>query len=245
LTNKDLDELALSYRQRPSDEKAERLMTELDPKVRWVVRTFFALRGHDDEDVRQEAYIALFTSAIPTWDPAKGPFRPFAILCMRRHLITRLKKLTNKEHGGTKTEVSLDAAREHIDQIKDHHEKDDASWAEPVAREEYQPEFGDEYREMLVKIRPELTKAERIVLDLYLSGHTYEEMAEVLSKTKLDDYRWKRRKAGCGEAEIIPIKSVDNALFRIRCKISRKFQDHVMSDGSPAIPHPTRDSRYH
>lgn len=64
--------------------------------------------GQDDQDVHQEALIGLWI-ACANWNPARGPFPPFARLVIHRRLTTILKAALAK-----KQMLLTDAAREDV-----------------------------------------------------------------------------------------------------------------------------------
>lgn len=80
----------------------------------------YYIPGSDQDDVHQEAMIALWIAS-ETWDQRRGPFRPFAALVIRRHLIDAVKTACREKHRyltlAVRDPLSVEAAdqREHVD----------------------------------------------------------------------------------------------------------------------------------
>lgn len=164
--------------------------------IRIKTRTYF-LVGADREDIIQEGMIGLF-KAIRDYDKRRMiSFKTFAELCITRQIITAVKSATRQKHIPLNSYISLN---------KPIYEEDsDWTLLDVLYGEEQQnPEdivinkesmFGFEGR-----ISEVLSAFELEVVTMYLKGNTYQEMAVTLSK---------------------PVKSIDNALQRIKKKLER------------------------
>lgn len=156
-------------------------------------RTYF-LRGADKEDIIQEGMIGL-VKAIRDYNPDKqSGFKAFAELCITRQIITAIKTATRQKHLPLNSYVSLynteggdDDNRMLIDTL----ECDYGSNPEECLI------IAESYKNIDEKILKILSKFEKEVLEHYMEGLSYGEIAE---------------KLGC------PIKSIDNALQRIKHK---------------------------
>lgn len=134
------------------------------------------------DDAVQEATIA-FYNAIKTYDSQRSSFSTFASLCIKRAVITFARKNGAQKNIPDELLSSLDDS-----------EISDNSTPEAIfiAKEDYNT--------LTQSIRVELSKLEYEVLQLFLAGMPYSNIAEMLN---------------------ISEKSVDNALSRIRKKLKK------------------------
>ena len=195
-TSKD-EELIL--RIRDGEEKiTDYIMEKYKNLVRSKAGSMYIL-GADREDLIQEGMIGLF-KAIRDYDIGRdASFATFADLCVARQMYTAVQAAGRKKHAPLNSYVSLYAGNG-SDKIEEEKELLDSL----VSRDEQNPEellIDRENVERIEKaIESELSSFERQVLDLYLTGMKYTEIARVLGK---DD------------------KSTDNALQRCRSKIRK------------------------
>jgi RNA polymerase sporulation-specific sigma factor len=165
--------------------------------ARAKARSYF-LVGGDREDVVQEAMIGLY-KAVRDYEPGRdASFRSFADLCITRQILTAVKAATRQKHVPLNAYVPLDrpespdSARPLRDSIVDDGGDD------PLRR----VLDTDELRELRAVVGEVLSGLETEVLDLYVEGRSYQEIAEHLGRH---------------------VKSVDNALQRIKRKLERRF----------------------
>lgn len=195
-TSKD-EELIL--RIRDGEEKiTDYIMEKYKNLVRSKAGSMYIL-GADREDLIQEGMIGLF-KAIRDYDIGRdASFATFADLCVARQMYTAVKAAGRKKHAPLNSYVSLYAGNG-----SDKTEEEKKLLDSLVSRDEQNPEellIDRENVERIEKaIESELSSFERQVLDLYLTGMKYTEIARVLGK---DD------------------KSTDNALQRCRSKIRK------------------------
>lgn len=127
-------------------------------------------------------------------------FKAFAELCITRQIITAIKTATRQKHIPLNTSVSLD--KPVFDEESDRTLLDVI--AGPVLDD---PEGLMIHREDFVQMEDEMNKVlsglEKQVLALYLDGQSYQEISEELNRQ---------------------VKSVDNALQRIKRKLERYMQ---------------------
>ena len=161
----------------------EYLLEKYKPFVKSRSRALF-LVGGDREDLIQEGMIGLF-KAIRDYDEEKGvPFAGFAKLCIERQLYTAIESAGRQKNAPLNGYVSLSEETENLV---------DGGIEEAVIQREF---FQQIYEEAQTYLSP----LEREVLELYLEGQDYTEIAKVLGKTD---------------------KSIDNALQRIKSKIKK------------------------
>ena len=195
-TSKD-EELIL--RIRDGEEKiTDYIMEKYKNLVRSKAGSMYIL-GADREDLIQEGMIGLF-KAIRDYDIGRdASFATFADLCVARQMYTAVQAAGRKKHAPLNSYVSLYAGNG-----SDKTEVEKELLDSLVSRDEQNPEellIDRENVERIEKaIESELSSFERQVLDLYLTGMKYTEIARVLGK---DD------------------KSTDNALQRCRSKIRK------------------------
>lgn len=165
--------------------------------VRTVVRMYF-LVGADREDVVQEGMIGLF-KAIRDFDVTKQTsFKGFAEMCVRRQVLTAIKNATRQKHMPLNSYISLSKP------AYDDDNSDDTLIDALSVNRETDPEelfIGKENIEILgVKIEENLSKLEKEVLKMYLSGISYQEIASIMGRSP---------------------KSIDNALQRVKKKLEK------------------------
>ena len=157
--------------------------------------------GADREDLIQEGMIGLF-KAIRDYDIGRdASFFTFADLCVSRQMYTAVQAAGRQKHAPLNTYISLYANMSGQEDGEEREMINDIS-----SQAEKNPEellIDRENLELLEKaIDKELSGFEKQVLDLYLTGMKYTQIAKVLGR---DD------------------KSTDNALQRIKNKIRRQL----------------------
>lgn len=166
--------------------------------VRSKAKSMFIL-GADNEDLIQEGMIGLF-KAVRDFDSGRdASFHTFAELCISRQMYTAVQASKRQKHFPLNTYVSLDGG----DGTPD--DQEGLRLTELLAdRTELSPEelFLDKERVTYLEetIDRELSDFERQVLDLYITGMSYSEIAKVLGRDE---------------------KATDNALQRLKAKIRK------------------------
>ncbi len=173
------------------------LMNKYKLLVEKKAKSYF-LMGASKEDIIQEGMIGLF-KAIRDYNPNKeASFFSFADLCITRQIITAVKASTRQKHMPLNSYVSLNKPSYQDDE--DRPDLIDSVSGERVVN----PEDVLIGRENLHIIEHEmiqkLSKFEKKVLQLYIDGLTYIEIAEHMER---------------------PVKSIDNALQRIKKKVEK------------------------
>ncbi len=178
------------------DLKAEKyLYARYSFVVKKVVSAFFILGG-DKDDLFQEAMIG-FINAVNRFNfDINNNFRSFAELCIRRQIISAIRKTRGYEKNLLNSSISIYGIVN--DDLEDNliEKLEDLSCPNPenvVIKKEQM----NSLREIQSKI---LSKFEREVLLEYEKGKTYEEISIALDKD---------------------VKAIDNALQRIKSKINK------------------------
>ena len=161
--------------------------------------------GAEREDVVQEGMIGLF-KAIKSYNPEKqNSFKTFANICIERQLITAIKSSNRQKHMPLNSYLSLNTAaydnneEDSVELIDTFNSKTIEDPLETITKKEY-------YEEVKNTVNKHLSKFEKQVLDRFIKGESYVTIAQ-----KLDS----------------PVKSVDNAIQRIRKKaIKNMFNEN-------------------
>lgn len=175
----------------------DKIMDFLMEKYKYLVRRkshALFLLGGDTDDLIQEGMIRLF-KAVRDYDESQSSFYHFAELCISRQIYTAIEAATRKKHGPLNSYVSLSHGPEDPEELPIN---------ENLTVRNRDPEQIFIDREnvdlFLKKINEHLSRMERQVLDLYLEGMNYRQIAREMDK---------------------PEKSIDNALQRIRGKVEK------------------------
>lgn len=176
-------------------EALDTLINKYKELVNMKIGKYFII-GAEKEDIYQEGMIGLY-KAIKSFDPEKqNSFKTFANLCIERQLITAIKTSNRQKHMPLNSYLSLNDTA---------YDDNDISWLEvfdsntiedpleTITKKEY-------YKTIEDKIEEKLSDFEKQVLHRYARGESYVTIAE-----KLD----------------APVKSVDNAIQRIRKKAEK------------------------
>lgn len=175
----------------------ECLVTRYTQLVRACARPYF-LAGGDSEDLIQEGMIGLL-SAIRSFVPDReAGFRTYAETCIRNRLRSAVRTAARDKHRPLNHSISLDSPS--FDGTQDPRTYNAADHNLQAPEDLL---IGREEREGRIKaLRGILSGFEKTVLELYLAGLSQSEIAQRVGK---------------------PLKSVDNAVQRIRRKAAPFF----------------------
>jgi RNA polymerase sporulation-specific sigma factor len=185
-------------------EALEHLINKYKNFVRAKARSYFLI-GADREDIVQEGMIGLYKSIRDFKEDKLSSFKAFAELCITRQIITAIKTATRQKHIPLNSYVSLD--KPIYDEESDRTLLDVICGNKVTDPEELiinQEEFDD----IEVKMGEILSELERQVLMLYLDGRSYQEIAVDLDRH---------------------VKSIDNALQRVKRKLERYLEIREVS----------------
>lgn len=190
------DEQVVELARSGSEEAYSHIITRYRNLVYKKARVYF-IKGADEEDLIQEGMIGLY-KAVRDFTPEKSSFAAFAKLCVSRNMITAVKNSSRNKHMPLNSYVSLDGSDETENggacEIAD---------AENSANPENILLNKEAFDGITYKINQALSKLEMQVLALYLDGHSYREIADMLNKDP---------------------KSVDNAVQRMRKKLEKMLE---------------------
>lgn len=196
------DEEIISQIKQGNQEALVYILEKYKNLVNIKVSKYF-MAGAEKEDIVQEGMIGLF-KAIKDFKPDKqNSFKSFANICIERQLITAIKSSNRQKHMPLNSYLSLNTAAyennedDSVELIDTFYNKEVEDPLETIMKKEY-------YTEVENAVNKNLSKFEKQVLDQFLKGESYVKIAE-----KLDS----------------PVKSVDNAIQRIRKKAIKNMFD--------------------
>lgn len=167
--------------------------------VRAKAKSYF-LVGADREDVIQEGMIGLYKAIRDFKGDKLSSFKAFAELCITRQMITAVKTATRQKHIPLNSYVSLD--KPIFDEESDRTLMDVVCGSKGLDPEQMLIKQ-EKYDDIEVKMSEVLSDLERKVLMLYLDGRTYQEISADLKRH---------------------VKSIDNALQRVKRKLERYLE---------------------
>ena len=177
------------------DEALTYILEKYKDLVNAKVGKYFII-GAEREDTIQEGMIGLF-KAIKCFDPDKqNSFKSFANICIERQLITTIKTSNRQKHMPLNSYLSLNTSAyennddDSIELLETFNSNTIEDPLETIMKQE-------EYTEVEKAVNKNLSNFERQVLTRFLNGESYNKIAEKLET---------------------PVKSVDNAIQRIRKK---------------------------
>lgn len=183
------------------DEQAlEFLINKYKGFVRAKARTYFLI-GADREDIIQEGMIGLFKAIRDFRGDKLTSFRAFAELCITRQIITAIKTATRQKHIPLNSYISLN--KPIFDEESDRTLLDVIS-EENISDPEQVMINREEFAGIELKMGEILSELEWEVLSKYLQGRSYQEIAVELKRH---------------------VKSIDNALQRVKRKLEKYLQD--------------------
>ncbi len=188
------DEQIISQIKEGDEQALSFLLDKYKDLVNSKVGKYFII-GAEKDDIIQEGMIGLY-KAIRDFDTYKqNTFKTFANICVERQLITAIKSSNRQKHIPLNSYLSLNMSAYENDEdstelIETFKSDTIEDPLETIMKREY-------FNEIQNTMHKSLSKFEESVLDRYMQGESYEVIAK-----KLDT----------------PIKSVDNAIQRIRKK---------------------------
>lgn len=181
----------------------EHLINRYKSLVNMKVSKYYII-GAEREDIVQEGLIGLF-KAIKNYQTNKqSSFKNFANMCIERQLITAIKSSNRQKHMPLNSYLSLNMNAYDNNDINDKNEVDlieilNTNLIEDPLDTITQKEY---YKIIENAIDKSLSSFEKQVLNFYVQGQSYGQIAEKLNT---------------------PVKSVDNAIQRIRKKATKEI----------------------
>ncbi|MCI8518600.1 MAG: RNA polymerase sporulation sigma factor SigH [Clostridia bacterium] len=157
--------------------------------------------GAEKEDIYQEGMIGLYKAILSYKEEKHNSFRTFANMCIERQLITAIKTSNRQKHMPLNSYLSLNTSSYEEDDENEKtlldvlNNKMAEDPLETLTKKEY-------YSNVEVQIDKSLSEFEKQVLRKFIKGDSYVKIAEELEA---------------------PVKSVDNAIQRIRKKAMKNI----------------------
>ena len=170
--------------------------------VRGKAKSYFLI-GAEREDIIQEGMIGLYKAIRDFRRDKQASFRSFAELCVTRQIITAIKTATRQKHIPLNSYVSLN--KPIYEQDSDRTLLDVISSGTKVVNPEEMIIRREEFIEIKNKMNMILSDLEWEVFMNYLDGKSYQETARELHRH---------------------IKSIDNALQRVKRKVEKYKEAH-------------------
>ena len=189
------DEELISRFKNGESEILDYLMEKYKNMVRKTARTMFLIGGEND-DLIQEGMIGLF-KAVRDYQPDRdAAFQTFASICVDRQIYNAIQSSNRQKHQPLNSYISLS------EQDGENEEHLGDNWGEnPESIIIDQENVQDLEQEITATLSP----MENQVLEYYLAGNGYGDIARIMEKTP---------------------KSIDNALQRIRTKIREQLEQY-------------------
>jgi RNA polymerase sporulation-specific sigma factor len=210
-TDQEDDELALLAQR--GDVQAQQVLIERYRRFARAKGRGYFLIGGDNDDIEQEALIGLYKAIRDYQVDRLASFRAFAELCITRQIITAIKTATRQKHQALNQYVSISGVRGGDDPGERTIEEllDDHNIADPADH----VVSGERMESMRRAMAAMLSGLEVDVLRLYVEGKTYQEIGDRLGRH---------------------VKSIDNALQRIKRKVDLHLTEEAAADRSDAVP---------
>ena len=194
------DEDVIRFCHQGEESATDYLLEKYKPLVRKKARTLYLIGG-DNDDLIQEGMIALY-KAIRAYDPKRETsFASYATLCIEHQLYNVIKGANRLKNSPLNTYISLYAPMS--GDVDSNSRETLAATFQPS--ELINPEDividKENVTDIESAIEKQLSKFEQQVVSLYIDGCHYQQIAAVLGKSP---------------------KSIDNALQRIKNKLSKK-----------------------
>ena len=194
------DEEVVQLAQEADGAALEHLLNKYKNFVRTKARSYFLI-GADHEDIVQEGMIGLYKSIRDYRRDKQKSFRAFAELCITRQIITAIKTATRQKHIPLNNYVSLN--RPIYDEDSDRTLLDVITEDAPTNPEEVLIDRED-LSVIEGRIGEMLSDLEKEVLVRYIEGKSYADISEEMGRH---------------------IKSIDNALQRIKRKLMKYLKE--------------------
>ncbi len=200
-----MDEELVEIARGGSDLAQEFLITKYKNFVRAKARSYFLI-GADREDIIQEGMIGLYKAIRDFRREKLSSFRAFAELCITRQIITAIKTATRQKHIPLNSYVSLN--KPIYDEDSDRTLLDVLKGSK-ITNPEDLIISREEFTAIEHKMGEILSDLEWRVLMAYLDGKSYQEIADELGRH---------------------VKSIDNALQRVKRKLERFLQNRHQAE---------------
>ena len=189
--------ILLKKAQAGDSEAVNKILKEYTKLLDFNAQKYYLLGG-EQEDLVQEGVLGLL-KAIKYYDETKSSFSSFANLCIRREMITAIKRANSQKNMILNEAVKNNKKIEKLEYEEESYELDNYESLEATPEEAVLlKEKIEEFKKFSVD---NFSKFEKEVLNYLLRGYSYREIAQILTKD---------------------LKSIDNTIQRIRKKWNEK-----------------------
>ena len=189
--------ILLKKAQAGDSEAVNKILKEYTKLLDFNAQKYYLLGG-EQEDLVQEGVLGLL-KAIKYYDETKSSFSSFANLCIRREMITAIKRANSQKNMILNEAVKNNKKIEKLEYEEESYELDNYESLEATPEEAILlKEKIEEFKKFSVD---NFSKFEKEVLNYLLRGYSYREIAQILTKD---------------------LKSIDNTIQRIRKKWKEK-----------------------
>lgn len=202
-----MSDIELIMRSRDGDgEVTDYLMEKYKDLVRSKAKSMYIL-GADNDDLIQEGMIGLF-KAVRDYDAGRdASFYTFAELCISRQIYTAVQASRRLKHIPLNNYISLYGNISDSDKDDEKYLIDALQQSGSLSPEEMIIDR-ENVKGLEQRIEESLSPFEKQVLDLYITGRSYVQIAKILGKDE---------------------KSTDNALSRLKTKIKKILKEEGRS----------------
>ncbi|MFA6088613.1 MAG: sigma-70 family RNA polymerase sigma factor [Candidatus Woesearchaeota archaeon] len=165
----------------------------------------FVIAGLANDDIVQECLFALRYKAVDDFNPTRGKFKTFAVLCLKRHLFSIIKGNNQHKKKALNISVSIDSSHDAGNdelRLKNLIASDDLDVDEQIQKKEDQDS-------KKAKLICKLSDFEKAVFELYIERYRYEEIVEILNSRGMKVNR----------------KGVDNSVQRCKFKARNLYEN--------------------
>ena len=166
----------------------------------------FIIAGLAKDDIEQECLFALRYKAIDDYNPSRGSFKTFAVLCIKRHLFSKIKENNQHKKKAMTVAMSLDESREEDSELlmlRNIIASNEMTADEELSKLETNKKMED-------ALLQKLSDLEKDVYYLYIQKYHYEEIVDILKENGRKD---------------ITKKATDNAVQRLKTKSQSLFKN--------------------
>lgn len=195
------DEELIQYYRNGYKDAVEVLIQRYKQFVRAKIKSNYFV-GIDKEDLIQEGMIGLFKAICDYNMTMNTSFKSFANICVVRQISTAFKTVTRQKHIPLNTSISLNIPINNKGEEGEDITLMDTIKSTPSSNPEEVILDQESLKGLNEQIKKSLSKMEWQVLNLHTQGKNYHEIADELQK---------------------PVKCIDNALQRIKRKLSRVY----------------------
>lgn len=187
------DEELILDAQQGKEESVNALLTQYKSLVNKIARSYFLIGG-DMEDIVQEGMIGLYKAIINFASDKHASFKTFASTCIKHQIQNAIKVASSEKNMILSTAMPIAEQKSQEDE-----EEIEILIPSSLPAPDYKILEKERIEELKKAIKNALSPLENKILSLYLKGFSYSEISEKLDTNK---------------------KSVDNALTRIKAKLS-------------------------